>query len=146
MYRLMMPLVVPSDVVNLSWSERMGGGSRKFRVDERDALEQAIGAAFTGLSTDDTALRQVLARGMPLGANSRVNEMVGYTQVLLGDLEAAQKSLACARGGPTVQAWEQAIVDRAQLIADLLRSQGRDGAIAQLDKWRDATAGALGLR
>jgi len=145
-WRVVMPLFVPSENVVLSWSKRIGGGSRKFYKFDEDALATAIVAAIEGLRSEDDALVEILSRADTASPNRRLHEVIGYAQLLQGDASGAQESLIRAAAGVVETPWAQEIIDRARLISRLLDEGGPDQAVVQLDRWCDQTAGALGLR
>jgi hypothetical protein len=144
-WRVTMPLFVPSDHVVLSWSERIGGGACKYDKLDVDGLAAAVSSAVGELGEEE-ALDRIIASDDPSTPNRRLHEVIGYVRLLLGDLTSAQESLARAEAGMARASWERSIIDRVQLISRVLDEQGRDGAVEQLDSWCDKTAGALGLR
>jgi hypothetical protein len=146
-WRVVMPLFVPSEHVVLSWSERIGGGARKYNRFDEAAMATAIADAIEGLPEgEDEALGQLVARDDPASPNRRLHETTGYAHLLLGDLPAARESLSRAATGVPTAAWGQDVIDRARLISRLLEEEGRDRAVDHLDMWCKQTAGALGLR
>jgi hypothetical protein len=145
-WRLKMPIFIPSQHVNLSWSERMGGKAHKFDADDEETVAAAIGEAIAGLGTEEDTLVEIAAKGAELSSNRRVSETVGYAHLLLGDLQAAEKALKAAEAGSTRSQWEQEIIERTQLVRRLLKNEGHDRAVRQLDLWCQETATALRLR
>jgi hypothetical protein len=145
-WRVTMPMFVPSDVVDLSWSERIGGGARKYDEFDKEALANAIATASEGLRGEEEALNEIVARYTPSSPDLRLHEVVGYAQTLLGDVAAAKEPLDRAASGEAKATWEQDIIERANLVRRLLDEKGLDEAISQLDEWSNHTAGALGLR
>lgn len=146
-WRVVMPLFVPAENVALSWSARIGGGARKFGNFSKDDLAAAIAEAAGGLPVnDEEALGEMVSRGFQAGPNRRVHEVVGYAQVLLGNVAAAEESLARAKAGTARTPWEEQIIERAELISRALDEGGRDQAVGQLDTWCSQTVAALGLR
>lgn len=109
-WRVTMPLFVPSDNVVLSWSERIGGGTRKYDKFDEEALAAAIAIAVEGLGNEDDALGQMVARDNPTSPNRRLHEVVAYARLLLGDLISAQESLARAETGIAKAPWERKIM------------------------------------
>lgn len=144
-WRVQMPLFVPSDVVDLSWSERIGGGANKYDRHDIDSLAIAIKAATNRVDREDHALARMAALGGE-STNRRLSETAGYASLLQGDLPTAKRALVRAASGTTTAVWEQEIVDRAQLILTTIDHGGRESAVTLLQGWRDATASALGLR
>jgi hypothetical protein len=145
-WRVSMPLFVPSDVIDLAWSERIGGGARKYDKFDEHALATAITTASEGLGREEEALHQIVARYAPASPDRRLHEVVGYAQVFLGDVIVASEALGRAAAGEARAPWEQEIIERANFVQRLLDEQGRDEAVSQLDKWSERTAVALGLR
>jgi hypothetical protein len=146
-WRVLMPLFVPAESVVLSWSERIGGGARKYDKLNEDTLVAAITTAVKELPGDDEeALGQLVAQGSQAGPNRRLHEVAAYAQLLLGDLTAAQEALALAETGVARTPWEQEIIKRTRLIGRFLGEGGRDRAVEQLDSWCKQTVGTLGLR
>jgi hypothetical protein len=145
-WRVSMPLFVPSDIVDLSWSQRMGGGARKYDSLDEEALQWAIGLAVEGLESEECALRRMVSRGTETSRNRRAHEVVGYALTLLGDLAAARAALTRARAGTAASVVEQEVIDRVLLIDRLLDEDAGGRAVNQLDRWCAETVGALGLR
>jgi hypothetical protein len=145
-WRVTMPLFVPSQNVVLSWSDRIGGGARKYYRHDDDALAAAITAAVEGLGTEEDALGKMVSRGAGATRNRFAVETVAYAQLLLGDLASAHEALDRAGAGVAGTPVEQEIIVRARLIGRVLDEERPDRAISQLDRWCDQTAGALGLR
>jgi len=145
-WRVTMPLFVPSENVVLSWSERIGGGSRKYYSYDEDAVAAAVSSAVEALGTEEDALGEIVVRDDPASPNRRLHEVVGYARLLLGDSIGARESLARAAAGVPKAPWGQEIIERARQVGRLLDEEGGDRAVGQLEQWCDQTAGALGLR
>ncbi len=145
-WRVLMPLFVPSEHIVLTSSERIGGGSRKYDNFDVEALTAAISKAIEELGSEEDALIEVVSRDDPSSPNRRLHEVVGYARLLLGDLVAAQQSLRRAAAGVPGASWEQQIIDRAHLIARFVDDHELDKVVVQLDRWCDESAGALGLQ
>ena len=145
-WRVSMPLFVPSPVVDLSWSERIGGGSSKYEKFDSEVLKRTIGLATERLGSEEQALRAMASRKTLASRNRRVHEVVGYAHLLLGDLTAARAALTRARADGAKTIAEQEVVDRVQLVSRLLDEEGSERAVVQLDRWCAETTTALGLR
>ena len=143
-WRVSMPLFVPSEVMVLSFSERVGGGSKKYDDADIDELSTAIGGGLRDLPTEDGELRRVvkLAIGSP---NLRLLEAAAYSYVLLGDQDGAVVTIEQARRSPTRFDWEGVVVDRLSDLAKRLNEQGIDAAAREVDAQAKCTAAALGL-
>lgn len=145
-WRVAMPLFVPADVIDLSWSERVGGRTRKYDNLDKQALEAGIIAAFKNLGAEEEAVEQTAAREARESRNRRVQEVVAYARILSGNLSAAREALTLAEAGATETPWEQEIVVRVEFVRRLLDQEGRAAVVDQLDRWCHQTVGALGLR
>lgn len=137
-WRVSMPLFMPSDVVDLSFSSRVGGGARFYDMDEHTAMQQAISTALA--ATEATELLRVIAFHQAT-KNPHLFEGRAYARILLGDLDAAAPDLSMAAASE-----RQDTADRAALIRGLLGSDGTPGVVRQLACWRDKTCAALGIR
>ena len=145
-WRVSMPLFVPSDIVDLSWSERVGGRAHKFYKLDEEEIGRAIRQAFEGLEDEEMSLHRMATRETESSRNRRVHEVVGYAQLLLGDVAAARASLSRAASVGVRSTAEQGVIDRVHHIIGLLDEEGIERAVDQLDQWCTATADALGLR
>lgn len=142
-WRVAMPLFIPNDTINLSWSTRIGGGAKKYTNDDRDALEKAIRTALEQSSSDD---------GMSVIAstdeerNARIVEARAYALLLLDSLEEGRRTLDAILDRTQDARRVEDVRGRVLLIADLLQ-EGRLGAVrTQFERWQKQTCGALGLR
>jgi hypothetical protein len=144
-WRVRMPLFIPSSNVTLTWSERMGGPSRSFGPDDPEAMASAVRLAFGSLGDEAEAIEGIVETGARTVGNSRVDETLAYCHVLLGDLAAARRHLALASAGTTTLPWAVEVQARARQFAQLL-DHDEGGAVAQLDRWCAQTAAALGLQ
>jgi len=145
-WHVTMPLFIPTDVIDLSWSERIGGRARKYDNLDEEAPVTAIIAVFDALGTEEDAVEQTAARGVRESRNRRVQEVVAYARILTGDLAGAREALTLAEAGITETPWGQEIVDRVELVRRLLDQKGHPAVVDQLDRWCGHTVGALGLR
>jgi len=142
LWQVSMPMFVPSDVVSLSFSSRVGGGARIYDTDEPAALHQAISAGLAA-TTAAEPLRVIACTSVT--KNARLFEERAYARILIGDLDSASADLAAAAASEVTVPWVQDIVDRANLIRELLESDGEVGVTRQLASWRDYTCAALGI-
>jgi hypothetical protein len=143
-WRVVMPLFVPSQCLVLSWSRRTRSGT--YALGAENALRSAIATAADGLGTEADALVEMAGRDDPASPNRRWHEAIGYVHLLQGNVSGARESLARAATGVADPPWVQEVFDRVRLITRLLDEHGPDRAVVQLDRWGDQTAGALGLR
>lgn len=134
-----MPLFVPSDELDLSFSDRVATVS----VDEPPALADAVTAAVRSLP-DEQAETARLARLAP-GPDIRAGETAAYASTYLGDVERALALLAAARTTPGGPDWVDEVRERLQRFEGLLREDGRAAAVAHLDAQAADTARTLGV-
>ena len=143
-WRVSMPLFVPSDAVVLSYSQRIGGGSKKYEAADYDELSSAIASGFRDLPTDDDELHRLveIAAGSP---NVRLLEAAVRSQVLLGDGVGALDMIRRATGAPTGSGWEREVISRLDALAKTLDDKGLDDAVQDIDAQVARTATALGV-
>lgn len=142
-WQVSMPLFVPSDVVTLSFSSRVGGRSRFYGMDEPAAMQQAVSEALAAALKPEP-LQAIASRLVT--KNASLFEARAYARILLGDPEAASADLRIAAASRVTAPWVQEIVDRANLMAGLLESGSPADAVHQLGRWRDDTCAALGIK
>jgi hypothetical protein len=138
-----LPLFVPTDVLDLNWSDRFGGGTQIFSETgeaTRSALSEAMRAA------------QLEARDMwlvpppPGGAdNVRMQEARGYALFLAGDTAGALEVLGRVIQYPARLPWEHEFVDRAGHIRALISDGQGDKVRSRLAMWREESLHALGI-
>jgi len=139
------PLYSPSDVLDLSYSSRVGGGAE--RLDDADpaAVSAAIGKAVTDIATEDEVL-QTWARLSLKTANMRMFETAAYAQILTGDPRSARRTLAAARRlarGKDEPDWVRPVFDRMAQLEQLLDGKATADVMDLLDSWAAQTAAAL---
>lgn len=144
LWDLRMPLYVQSSVVDLSWSERVGGGTRLWDADAAGAdaiarTEQSVAAAAQ--AADSVMLPP------PGGAdNVRMQEARAYGLVLEGAADAAVEVLSRVCRYDATYPWERELVARASENRDLLLAQRTSDVLDRLAGWRASTAKAIGVR
>ena len=143
-WRVAMPLFIPSTVVVLSWSDREGGGANRIEDADEHELRLTTAAALAAVEDETTALRRI-AGGGP-SQNILTEEASAYALILLDDTKSARARLAIARRDlGDDRSWVHDAASRMRGVDDFLESQGREVAIAQLDHWEQQTSTALGL-
>jgi hypothetical protein len=142
-WRLSMPLFEPSDTVDLSYSERIGGGSSTVSVDDEPAFARAVAAAID-LSASEEAEMARLADLSP-GPNIRLSETAAYANTYVGDNGRALAILQAARATTADCEWVGEIKERLKRFERLLREDGRAGAVEHLDAQAVQTAQTLNL-
>jgi hypothetical protein len=90
----------PADHLDLSYSERVGGGAHSIGDANPEAPTVAISRAAEGTPQEDAVLRQLC--GLSLNtSNVRVYETVAHAQIVVGDFEAAKRTVApCQHASP----------------------------------------------
>ncbi len=142
-WRVTMPLFEPSDVLNLSYSERVGGGSSAVNVEEPEAFTSALRQAIRTLPTEQHEMAR-LAR-LDDGNNIRISESAAYANTYLGNAERATTILESALAIPVQRDWEIEVRDRLRHFQGLLHDRGQAVAIEHLDAQVAETAKALRL-
>lgn len=142
-WRLAMPLFEPSDVVVLTYSERIGGGFSSFSVEDQTALAGAVSEAVRTLPSEEAEMDR-LADLTP-GPNIRMSETAAYANTYLGNVERAAAILQAAKATTDDREWVREIGDRLQRFERLLHEDGRARAVEYLDAQAADTAEALKL-
>lgn len=142
-WRLSMPLFVPSDSIDLSFSERIGGGSSTSNIADEAAFTGALAAAIESSPTEEAEMAR-LADLTP-GPNIRLSETAAYANTYLGDTGRALAILQAARDTPDDRGWVSEIKERLERFEGLLHDEGRAGAVNHLDAQAAETARGLDL-
>lgn len=138
-----MPLYVPSDVIDLSWSERFGGGSTRFDLSS-DSARRAVSEAAAIVEKEMD--RSDIVLDPPGGAdNVRMQEARAYGLLLQGRDEAAVEVLGRVLRYQPKYEWEEELISRSEEMKRHLVEGQRDEALNSLEKWRDETMAALGI-
>jgi hypothetical protein len=138
-WRLTMPLFEPSDVLDLSYSERISTVS----VEHQSAFAEAVGSAIKTLPSTEAEMAR-LAELTP-GPNIRLGETAAYANTYLGKIDRAVAILEAARATADDHEWVGEIKERLQRFERLLRDDGQAGAVQHLDAQAADTAKALNL-
>ena len=138
-WRLSMPLFAPSDVLDLSYSERISTVS----VDHQTAIGGAVAAAISTLPSDGAEMGR-LAELTP-GPDIRLGETAAYANTYLGNIERAREISEAARAIADDREWVGEIKERLERFERLLRDDGQAGAVEHLDAQAADTAKALNL-
>lgn len=139
-----MPLYVPSNVLVLSWSDRVGGGTCRWEVgpDAADAITRTAKSIAAAMDADDTVL---LA---PQGGvdNFRMQEARAYGLVLEGAVKSAIEVLGrVCRVDPRYQ-WQHEVLARASEIRTALIDGKVSEVLQRIGEWRTSTAAAIGVK
>jgi hypothetical protein len=143
LWDLRMPLYMPSSVIDLSWSERVGGGTRLWNVDSAgtDAVARTGRSVAVAAQSADTVLLPP-----PGGAdNVRMQEARAYGLVLEDASDAAVEVLSRVCRYDATYPWERDLVARATENRDLLLAQRSSAVLERLAGWRAGTARAIGV-
>jgi hypothetical protein len=138
-WRLTMPLFEPSDVLDLSYSERISTVS----VEHQSAFAEAVGSAIKTLPSTEAEMAR-LAELTP-GPNIRLGETAAYANTYLGKIDRAVAILEAAGATADDHEWVGEIRERLQRFQRLLRDLGQAGAVEHLDAQAADTAKALNL-
>jgi len=134
LWRLQMPLYQPVTVIDLSWSERHGGGSRVY--DPTDALTRAaVAEAMVMVRADYDKAAVVI--DLPGGVdNVGIMEVRAYGLLLEGNHVGAAEILDRVSRYEAKYPWQEQMVRRAESMWSMIQgSYGRE-ALQQLAEWR----------
>lgn len=143
LWRVRLPLVVPTDVVDLNWSDRVGGPSHVYMPGDA-RTESALRAAAVEISEEAKANSPVLT---PPGGtdNLRMQEARGYGLVIEGNMRGALEVLERVMRHQARYPWERDIVKRAGLVHSLVAHDQISDAHSRLSIWRQGSIASLGL-
>ena len=144
LWDVQLPLFGPRQVLDLTFSERVGGGSKTYSVDEPDELRAALSEVLARDMPSDDEIAMRLAGG-PLG-NLLWAETAAYAVAHCGDAEQAQTLLTPVREYPAKYDWEREMVSRASAVAEMLDREDREAVRDALGRWRAQTLDALGIQ
>jgi hypothetical protein len=144
LWDLRMPLYVQSSVIDLSWSERVGGGTQLWHLDAAGA--DAIARTEHSVAAAAQAADSVLLPPPGGADNVRMQEARAYGLVLEGAVDAAVEVLGRACRYDATYPWERELVARASKNRDLLLAQRTSDVLDRLAGWRASTAQAIGVR
>jgi hypothetical protein len=139
-----MPLYVPSSVIDLSWSERIGGGTRSWETDVAGA--DAIARAQRSVAAAALAADPVLIPPPGGADNVRMQEARAYGLVLEGAFDAAVEVLGRVCRYDATYPWERDLIARATDNRDSLVTHRSAEVLDRLAGWRATTARAIGVR
>lgn len=141
-----MPTYRPAEVIDLSWSVRVGGGTRTFELDDAD-LSVAITSARHACDRENSNTAVRLPQDADHLRNLSILEVQGYAAFLDGDLGGAMTMLGDVRGGPNDAGipWVQEMIDRASATEQLITGGDVSAVRSLLAGWRDATLDSLGI-
>lgn len=143
-WRVSMPLFVPAEVVILSYSYRIGGGSAKYNSADIDEFLSAVASGFRNIPTEEGELRRLIGLATDT-SNVRLYETAAYSQVLLGGQTGALAKIEAATRVPVSRDWEREVVNRLGQFARILTEEGQEAAVVELDAQSKRTATALGV-
>ena len=140
---LRMPLYVPTDVVDLSWSDRFGGPSHLFHPNEaatRDALSEAAAQVVREAASGALLLHP------PGGAdNVRMMEARAYGLLLDGSPGGSVEVLRRVLRYEAHYPWQQELVERAQGMLSIIEAGQVGEALDRIQVWRRDSMLALGI-
>ncbi len=144
LWSVRMPLYVRSTVLDLSWSERVGGGACVW--EDGAAATQAV--VDTGASIiDEVKAADCILIPPPGGAdNVRMQEARAYGLVLEDAVTSAIEVLGRVCRYEASYPWEHDIVARASEVRAMLAGNKVQDVLALLAEWRSSTAAVLGVR
>jgi hypothetical protein len=143
LWRLRLPLFVPSEDWTLDWSERLGGGAHTCSTDDEDELHRAISDALGRTGDERDALSAIAEPSQEI--NWRMLEEVVGSRILLGQGAKAGEAIDEALAEPQGRTWDAGMVERLEELRALVGDGDLDGARHVLDGRAKQTAAALGI-
>jgi hypothetical protein len=143
LWKVRLPLFAPTDVLDLSWSDRVGGPSHVFQPGSTttDAALRAS-AAEIGQEADMPMHMPVPAGGTE---NLRMQEARGLGLIIEGDVRGALEALEPVTRYPAKYSWEREMVSRAVSTRALVDGGQTSEAVRRIEGWRADSIAALGL-
>lgn len=143
--RVVMPLFVPREVLDLSYSKRVGGGMTLHPSREPAAFQAAIQSALDAPSTELAELLHIVELSQD-SMNLHVLHAAAASAVLLGEETRALKIIERTKRFPPPQyQWVADVHERIREMEETLTQRGIWAAIGDLERQRRQTATALGL-
>jgi hypothetical protein len=143
LWKVRLPLFAPTDVLDLSWSDRVGGPSRVHQPG-RPTTDAALKTAAAEIGQEaDMSMHLPIPTGGT--ENLRMQEVRGLGLIIEGDASGALEALEPVTRYAAKYSWEREMVSRAESMRSLLERDRLDEAIRRLTAWRDDSIAALGL-
>jgi hypothetical protein len=144
LWKVRLPLFAPTDVLDLSWSDRVGGPSHVFQPgDAKTARALEAAAADIGQEADMPVHMPIPAGGPE---NLRMQEVHGLGLIIEGDARGALEALEPVTRYPAKYSWEREMVSRAASMRALIEGGQTSEAVRRVEAWRADSIAALGLR
>jgi len=141
LWRWHMPLYQPATVVDLSWSDRHGGGSRIFNVAD-ESTRAAVAEAMTLVRAEAAETEVVI--DPPGGVDSvGTMEVRAYGLLLEGNHGGATEVLKRVLRHEAKYAWQEEMLQRAEFMLSTIERGCHGEALQQLTVWRTACLAAL---
>lgn len=145
--RVIMPLFIPFGLVNSYFTKRLTGELLTLDLEKPEVIASAVALGLSELpSTDAEALADLISQDKISDHNYSMQEVIGYSKVLLGDMEGAIKSLTPIAAIKIELTYDREMSARVHLILKLLHSEQYSQAIRKLDEWCEYTVNSLGLK
>jgi hypothetical protein len=143
LWKVRLPLFAPTDVLDLSWSVRVGGPSRVHQLGSptTDAALKAA-AAEIGQEADMPLHMPVPAGG---AENLRMQEARGLGLIIDSDARGALEALEPVARYPAKYSWEREMVSRAASMRAMVEGGQTSEALRRVEGWRADSIAALGL-
>ena len=140
-WHVAMPLTRPADVLDLSWSDRVGSGTQTYEIGS-SAAETAFQMAAD--LARDLHRKAATVVDPPGGAdNVLMQEARAYGLLVGGDPSSAGEVLQRVLRYTPSYDWERDMIERASRVQVLLATPNR--AVDVVRAWRDGSVEALGL-
>jgi hypothetical protein len=134
------PMYEPTDVLDLSYSDRVGGGSHFYSLND-PSTEAVVRDAARRVSAERAHPTTIV---LPV-ENPGMQEVRGYANLLEGNLAAAVADLRAAAAVDDDRPWVLAMVARAMRNADAIEGGDIDPVLDEIRGWRLSAGAALRL-
>lgn len=141
LWRVRMPLYVPTDFVILDWSDRVGGGTRVYL--DKDDLAAAVREAAPQVEAEAQSLSPVVNASGHGPMTEPMQETHAYGLVLEGDIDQAVEILGQVAHTEPRHAWIQEMINRANESRSILQNGHVEQLRQRLTEWRRETLVAL---
>ena len=141
-WRITVPLFIPSAFVVLDYSERISRG--KFYSSDVAPLRGQLAIEGERTADEDTALEYLASLEMRSLDRKRA-EVKAYACLMVGRIDQARILFQQIRSGIVSASWEGELLLRCALIERLCVDSGAQAATEQLAAWSSETAAALKL-
>lgn len=143
-WRVSMPMFVPTDVMFLTYSQRIGGGSQRYYHQAPAEFAAAVASAIKNPPSEAEEMARII-RGAKWSPNSHLHEAAARCQVLQGRPKDALLTISwVAKLPPATGEWQERLHARIAELGRIIEEEGQEAAFRHVEAQVDITAEALG--